>query len=503
MTVGRWRTGLSAALALVGVGLLFAEPTLLGAAVVPLVYVCYGVVSGLSTAPTLRATRSFDPGEPGPGERVTVRLHVENTGNSVLPDLRIVDGVPNLAVVGGSPRTATALAPGETATVSYSVVPRRGEHEFDGPLVRARSVSASTVHTERVDVESGATLTCVTPARDRLSETVVRRVGRLSAGGRGDGTEFHAVREYRRGDPMRRIDWRHVAKTGEFVTVEYRDQQATETAVVVDIREPGRTRPAAGHPSGVSLAAEAADRLLTALDRSNVLAGLGVAGVDPGGPLSTVGSVAWAGTASRRSDPSVLLEDVRARIETDGVADASGAGSPTDASGGDGRRPTARVDGGAPGPTAGAEETGEASAGRPGPGANGTTTGALAGADSTETGSDTRPETAGTSNAGTASSGTDAGSGSVDQLLGQIPPQTQVVLCTPALDNWAVAFGRAATARGHGLVVLSPNITGSGDAGTRLAGLRRRLRLRTLDQGGEVVDWTPGRSVSFDTGGVN
>ncbi|MFT4882501.1 MAG: hypothetical protein ACI9HI_002527, partial [Salinirussus sp.] len=46
MTVGRWRIGLAATLALVGVGLLFAEPTLLGAAVVPLAYVCYGVVSG-------------------------------------------------------------------------------------------------------------------------------------------------------------------------------------------------------------------------------------------------------------------------------------------------------------------------------------------------------------------------------------------------------------------------------------------------------------------------
>lgn len=479
MIAGRWRIGLAATLALVGVGLLFAEPTLLGAAVVPLAYVCYGVVSGLSTAPRLRATRSFDPEEPGPGEQVTVRLHLENTGDSVVPDLRVVDGVPDLAVVEGSPHTATALAPGETATVSYDVVARRGEQEFDGPLVRARSVSASTVHTERVDVATGATLTCVTPAHDRLSETVLRRVGQLSAGGRGEGTEFYATREYRRGDPMRRIDWRHVAKTGEFVTVEYRDQQATETAVVVDIREPGLGRPAAGHPSGASLSVEAADRLLAALDRANVLAGFGAAGVDPRGQLATVGNVAWAGTASRQSDPFVLLDDVRERVQTgatpdvDGTGGSAGSGAQTDASAGGDRQLAARVDGGSTGRS-----------------------GASAGADDTDAAS--ARETGDTETGSSGTGGGDVADESVEQLLGQIPAQAQVVLCTPALDGWPITFGRAATARGHGLVVVSPDITATGEAGPRLAGLRRRLRLRTLDQVGEVVDWTPGRSVSFD-----
>jgi hypothetical protein len=495
MTVGRWRIGLAATLALVGVGLLFAEPTLLGAAVVPLAYVCYGLVSGLSTAPGLRATRSFDPEKPGPGEHVTVRLHVENTGDSVVPDLRIVDGVPDLPVVDGSARTATALAPGETATLSYSVVARRGEHEFDGPLVRARSVSASTTHTGRVEVAAGGTLTCVRPADDSLSETVLSRVGQLSAGGRGEGTEFHATREYRRGDPMRRIDWRHVAKTGEFVTIEYRDQQAPETAVVVDIRDPGRSRPAAGYPSGTSLSVEAADHLLTAFARADVLAGLGVAGVDPEGPLSTVGSVAWAGTASRQSDPSVLLADVRERTESladpdvrdaDRTGSQTGTGTPGDASTAGDRRPTARADGGSADAAGGATESGD------------TASPSAAGPDGTATGSSAEPDAAGAGSSGTA--GSDE---SVEQLLGQLPAQTTVVLCTPALDNWAVAFGRAATARGHGLVVVSPDVTATGDVGPRLAGVRRRLRLRTLDQVGEVVDWTPGRSVTLDPGEVS
>ena len=92
MTADRWRIGLVAALSLAGMGLAFAEPTLYGAAIVPLVYVCYGLVSGLSAAPDLRATRSFKPEDAGPGERVTVRLRLENTGDRVLPGVRGVGG---------------------------------------------------------------------------------------------------------------------------------------------------------------------------------------------------------------------------------------------------------------------------------------------------------------------------------------------------------------------------------------------------------------------------
>jgi hypothetical protein len=466
MTAGRWRVGLAATLALAGFGLLFAEPTLLGAAVVPLSYICYGLVSGVST-PQLRATRTFDPEKPGPGERVTVRLRVENVGDRVVPDLRIVDGVRDLAVVEGAPQVATALAPGETATLSYDLVTRRGEHEFEDPLARVRSLSASESVVESLDVEAGETLTCRTPAQSRLADTVTSRMGELSSGGYGEGTEFHATREYRRGDPMRRIDWRHVAKTGEFVTVEYRDQQTTQTAVVVDVRGPGRVRPVPRHPSGAVLSVEAADRLLDTLDRRNVLAGLGVVGVDADGPLATAGSVAWADNTTRRVEPSVLLADVRAAVETGsapGESDAGPAGGQpvgtveADAAAGTRQGEPARPDGGPAGPDR--SQAGE----------------------STEADSSTAE--------------------SVEQLLAQLPAKSQVVVCTPALDDWAVEFGRVATGRGHDLIVVSPDITATGAVGSRCAGIRRRLRLQALAELGEVVDWAPGRRVAVGPGEV-
>jgi uncharacterized protein (DUF58 family) len=412
--------------------------------------------------------------------------------------------VPDLPVVEGSPRVAAALAPGESVTLSYTVVTRRGEHEFDGPLVRARSLSASERHTRRLDVETGTTLTCGTPARDRLTETVMRRVGQLSAGGRGEGTEFHATREYRRGDPMRRIDWRHVAKTGEFVTVEYRDQEATRTAVVVDIRGTGRRRPAPGHPSGVTLSIEAADRLLTALDRANVLAGCGVAGVDPDGPLATVGNVAWAD--NREAEPALLLQEVRDTVAAADGSDAFGgsadrpSGTAAGTDGSSDRRVGARTDGG---PTDSSHRTdGRARSRRRTDPESRSKEGASGGSTRSQAGS--RGSTAGGADRHTDAGGSVADADeSIERLLDQLPPRSQVVLCTPALDDWAVTFGRVATARGHGLVVVSPDVTTADDVGSRLADLRRRRRLRTLAQLSEVVDWTPGRSVSFDTGGVS
>ena len=458
MSTHRWRVGLVATLVLTGIGLVFAAPMLLATATVPLVYVCYGILSKLSSDPQLRTRRTFDPATATPGERVTVTLHVENVGETVLPDVRIVDGVPDLAVVEGVPQAATTLGPGETVTITYSVVPRRGDHEFDAPVVRVRSLSASSVYTEEIAVASGATLTCRTPTRDPFAEAVLRRVGRVPSDATGEGTEFYATREYRRGDPMRRIDWRHVAKTGEFVTVQYRGRQTRQTALVVDVRPPSRRRPVPHYPSGAALSVDIGERLLGVFDRAE-LAGVGVVGLDPDGPLASVGTVAWAGGGPGEADPAVLLDGVRKVLER---ADSSGAAvagvsGPGPANTGGTRSATpadsgvlaaARTDGGPPG-----------SAGRTADSSD----------DSDLVGDPDR---------------------AIERLLGQLPPNAQVILCTPALDDWAVTFGRAATNRGHGLVVVSPDITDTDAVGSRFAGLRRRLRLETLAELGEVVDWS-------------
>ena len=435
----RWRICLVATLALTGVGLLFAQPTLLAAAVIPLIYVCYGTLSVISDEPALRATRELSPAVAIPGESVTVRVTIKNTGDRVLPDVRAIDGVPELALTAGSPRGATALAPEEELTLEYSVISRRGSHAFERPLVNVRPLSASEPVTVTPDVTGDTSLICRT-------STDGQSAGATSAGTpehTSGGIEFHATRQYRRGDPMRRIDWRHLAKTGEFVTVQYREQQPARTAIGVDIRPASRVQATPLCPSGAALSVDVAARIQQALDRIDALTGVGAVGLDPensfGGPHGT----AWAVAGTGGTEPAVFLHALQSLLADD--SEQPSDTPPRDESSGakmgsDQRRTALRADG------------------------------------------------QGVHN-----------DWSAERLLELFPSDSRVILCTPLLDEWPVTFARTVTDRGYDLTVVSPNITEMGGLEGRVVEIDRQRRLRAVGHAGEAIDWTPGEPL--DIGG--
>jgi len=256
----RWEGATAATLGLLALGLLFASPPLLLFALVPLGFVAYGSLSAVPATATVDCVRRFYPEEPTPGDAVTVTLTVRNTGEAVLPDLRVVDGVPSgLAVRDGSPRLATALAPGERASCTYEVVARRGTHAFTDPTVRLRSLAGSDVRTAQIPVGDGRDLRTVDPI-DTPSDRDTRapQAGRQPTSRGGGGVEFHATREYRPGDPADRIDWRRYAKSGDLATVEYRAGRGLRTVLVLDGRPPGRVVPGPGEPTVAERSASAA-----------------------------------------------------------------------------------------------------------------------------------------------------------------------------------------------------------------------------------------------------
>jgi len=61
--------------------------------------------------------------------------------------------------------------------------------------------------------------------------------GRVPTDVGGAGVEFHATREYRRGDPVKRIDWNRRARTGELATLELREERAATVVLLIDARE--------------------------------------------------------------------------------------------------------------------------------------------------------------------------------------------------------------------------------------------------------------------------
>jgi uncharacterized repeat protein (TIGR01451 family) len=236
----RWRGVTGFALLAGGLGALYGRPALLLAAALGVVVAAYARVGGPPPV-DLEAERDLGTVEAEPGERVRVTLTVRNVGDGTLPDLRLVDGVPDgLAVVEGSPRTGTALRPGKAATLSYVVEATRGEHSFDPVTVLARGFSGAVERETGVSAD-GPSLRCIprlpegVPVPLRMQTT--QYTGRVATEAGGPGVEFHAVREYRHGDPMNRIDWGRLARGEALATVEYRQERAATVVLIVDTRE--------------------------------------------------------------------------------------------------------------------------------------------------------------------------------------------------------------------------------------------------------------------------
>jgi len=460
--VYRWRVGAVAVGALVALGLLYASPLLLAATTIPLGYVAYGALSSVPVDAAVAVERSFDEATPPPGEAVTVRLTVENVSGATLSDLRVVDGVPDdLAVVGGSARGSFALRPGESATVAYDVVAKRGDFAFADPVVRLRSFGASRLVTETVPAAGERELSSLDPVSAApLGSTTPVRAGTHPTDSGGEGLEFHSTREYRPGDSISRIDWRRFAKSKELSTVSYREERAVRVVVAVDARPVGRVRPHAGAPTAASLSGYAAERLYETLVDGDVTTSVAAFGVD--GSVSSVptgaGPIPWVD--GERDDATAVartLFDVVQRVADD---------------------PEAGTEGPAP-PSADRELAGPPTAdGTPTAGGTGATPGRGTAGDREEPA--TRPDQA----------TPDGGADAVDILLSQFPATAQVVLATPVVDDWPVSFVRRLRRRGYPVVVLSPGATGEASLGARVAGHERDVRLTDVAAtGATAVDW--------------
>jgi uncharacterized protein (DUF58 family) len=434
----RWDAGLVAALALVGFGLLFADPVLLTAAIVPLAYAVYGAVSRVDSV-SLQVSREIDAAAVAPGDPVRVSLTVENTGEAILPDLRIVDGVPGeLVVTAGSPRACLPLQPGESTTLSYTVIAKQGSFQFERPLVEARSLAGSQRVATELDVSGAASLLCARPLRDPpAAASTTPRAGAVPIDAGGSGLEFYATRQYSPGDPMNRVDWRHVAKTGEFVTIQYRQEQAARTVIVVDCRPVARVTGTPGYPTAVSLSAYAAERFQQRLEAVGVDTSVAVVGPDDevAGGLTDADGVAWVDTdAETRATVEALFrgaQQVATREPT-----AMSLTAPTQSWG--------RVSGQTPANTVAEADGGTNTVSKP----------------------------------------------SIERLVSRLSPEASVIVCTPLLDNWPVALARELAVRDHALTVVSPNVTAGTSPGKRIGSIHRRLRIRALDRvGTDVVDW--------------
>jgi uncharacterized protein (DUF58 family) len=171
------------------------------------------------------------------GVRTEVRLRAANRGargqrvelNDLHPASFECEGLPQ----------RIALAPGEWRELRYQARPlARGEVAFGDTALRLDSPLGLWQVTRRAGAPGGAR---VFPnfralARYTLLATDHRlsQIGVLQVRRRGEGMEFHQLREYRQGDSQRAIDWKATARTARLIAREYEDERDQRVLLVID-----------------------------------------------------------------------------------------------------------------------------------------------------------------------------------------------------------------------------------------------------------------------------
>ncbi|WP_228842282.1 DUF58 domain-containing protein [Halococcus agarilyticus] len=280
----RWRGVSALALVAGAAGVLANQPALVVAGTVG---VAFAALARAASPPdvALALERSVSDADPEPDDSVTVTVEVTNVGESTLPDLRLIDGVPpGLAVESGSPRLGTALRSGESATFSYDVTATRGAHAFEPALAVARDVSGTAECARRIRADA-TPITCV-PTLAAAGELPLRaqttgQPGRVLTEIGGSGVAFHTTREYRPGDPLSRIDWNGLAKTGELATVDFREERAASIVLLIDAREEAYRAPSPDAESAVERSVRAVRSLYDALTSEENRVGIAALSPEP------------------------------------------------------------------------------------------------------------------------------------------------------------------------------------------------------------------------------
>ncbi len=166
-----------------------------------------------------------------------VRLRIRQAAKSPVT-VEIFDHFPPQVEVRGMPVQVRILASG-WVEISYEIKPtERGEQCFAASRLlvlsalrlwrRSRMVGAS----ECVKVYpnfAAMTSYALFATDNRLSMMGIRLRQR-----RGEGLEFHQLREYRTGDMLRQIDWKATSRLKKFISREYQDERDQQVVFLVD-----------------------------------------------------------------------------------------------------------------------------------------------------------------------------------------------------------------------------------------------------------------------------
>jgi len=229
---------LASALVLWALARLLGVPELQMAAVACAALVAAAVLQLLGRGTALRARRRVTPARLFHDARGGVELTLRNDGRLPTGALQVQDATPD-ALPASAGFVLAPLRSGGRATLRYELHgQQRGVHRVGPVTVRVRDPFGLAARPLEV---GGTDQVVVYPPVHRLAAGLPLR-GRAGSGGAtrarpgASGDELSTVREYVRGDDLRRVHWRATAHRGELMIRQDEAPQRPDALLVLDTR---------------------------------------------------------------------------------------------------------------------------------------------------------------------------------------------------------------------------------------------------------------------------
>jgi uncharacterized protein (DUF58 family) len=186
--------------------------------------------------PTIRVQRQVPGSLPlGVWSEVILRFHNPTTGSRLI---EVFDDYPVTCDLQGQPQRLN-LSVSAGVETQYRICPQqRGAVEFAGVHLLMHSPWRFWKHYRYIELKTpirvypnfaAMTKYALFAAENRLGQLGIRKLQR-----RGEGLEFHQLREYRTGDALRQIDWNATSRQKKLISKEYQDERDQQIIFLID-----------------------------------------------------------------------------------------------------------------------------------------------------------------------------------------------------------------------------------------------------------------------------
>ena len=210
-------------------------PAWLAAVAAAAVFAAVDAVAALRIAPP--AAKRIVPGSLALGVRHDVALRFANRVDAPLT-LDVHDHSPAGMETEALPQRVAVPAQG-WAEIRYVIRPvARGDLAFGHVEVRLHS-RAGLWRVRRMLGENAITrvypnFAALTKFALLATDNRLSQLGILQRRRRGEGLDFHQLRDFREGDAPRQVDWKATARIGKLISREYQDERDQQVVLMID-----------------------------------------------------------------------------------------------------------------------------------------------------------------------------------------------------------------------------------------------------------------------------